>query len=126
MDKIDKAKYGELIIREHLDSGKNGRRYCKENNISYESLKYWKRKLGYSKNNHKDPESHENQWIKLETEKIQSSLEVISKPESVRAVLKENKEIAITIRILEVTVEIPSGSLQKDIEKVLCAVRNLW
>ena len=103
-------KDGEALVKAQIASGLSGSAYCREHGISYDALKYWCRKLGYSKPQRRKQNTAEK-WARIEhiTEADQECTTGQS----------------ITVSISNIRVEIPSGSTRKDITQVLGAVLEI-
>ncbi|MHB1483650.1 MAG: IS66 family insertion sequence element accessory protein TnpA [Saccharofermentanales bacterium] len=109
MEKKYKADEGKTLVQAQISSGINGSEYCRRNKISYEILKYWRKRLGYTKKQNKN-KTQNNTWIKLEI------------PETIK---RKSTMNSISVKISDMTVEIPGGSLRKDIEQILDVVAKI-
>ncbi len=110
MSKKYNREDGKALVEAQLSSGLNGSAYCRKNSVSYDVLKYWYRQLGYTKQ-HRMTYQKEIEWAK-----IQAPVGTEQEPDTRRV---------ITVKISNIRVEIPLGSIRKDISEVLGAVLEI-
>lgn len=116
MSHIEKHKEWEKRITEFQQSGQSMRRWCREQNIPYERIKYWKNRL-----------KERAALTSSDSTKVASPtwVKVPAVPE--KKVLQPSPVIGnLLIHIREIVVEVPAGFDVITLREVLSAVQTSW